>query len=190
MRTKDNKKKQAIIKHTLDLVMKEGIAGINMAKLAKRVKISPGTFYLYYKNKEDLIISIYSEFFEDSVTVAKEIMQRELPYRERIKKVWTYWITFNIENHKALNFYLQVRQSPYVHKLPPKTIEGLEDLGETMFQEGIQKEVIKNVSTTFLTSVIGSSVQQAASLILNKQAAMEGEDIEILFSFLWDAIKK
>ena len=86
MRTKDEAKRRAIIDKTLDIVQEEGIAGLKMAVLARQVGIAPGTLYLYYRSKEALIVSIYTELFEEySLTVYSQ-MAKDLPYKKRIKK--------------------------------------------------------------------------------------------------------
>ena len=190
MRTKDEKKKQAIIEQTLNLVMEEGIAGISMAKLAKRTKLSPGTLYLYYKNKEDLIISIYTDLFNNNSASVNDLMALDLPYKERFKKVWLHWLNHNVTNYKALNFHNQVRQSPFLHKIPEQLKKDKGELSHKLFDEGKQKEILKDVDNILLTSVLASMLSQAASLITRKKYSLQEEDTDLLFSFLWDSIKR
>ena len=57
MRTKDEFKQDALLKATIKLVNEIGFVSSSVSKIAKEAEISPATIYIYYKNKEDLLIS-------------------------------------------------------------------------------------------------------------------------------------
>ena len=59
MRIKDENKQEAIRQATIKLVNEIGFASCSVSKIAKEADVSPATLYIYYKNKEDLIVSTY-----------------------------------------------------------------------------------------------------------------------------------
>ena len=59
MRYKDELKQEAIIQATINLVNEIGFAASSVAKIARVAEVSPATIYIYYENKEDLLISTY-----------------------------------------------------------------------------------------------------------------------------------
>ena len=59
MRQKDELKQDAIIHATVRLVNEIGFAASSVSKIAKAANVSPATIYIYYKNKEDLLVSTY-----------------------------------------------------------------------------------------------------------------------------------
>ena len=61
MRIKDINKQEAIISATVELVNEIGFVSSSVSKIAKKANVSPATIYIYYKNKEDLLISTYVE---------------------------------------------------------------------------------------------------------------------------------
>lgn len=61
MRNKDELKQEAIIQATIKLVNKIGFVSSSVAKISKEANVSPATIYIYYKNKEDLLVSTYVE---------------------------------------------------------------------------------------------------------------------------------
>ena len=63
MRTRDEAKERAIHQKGLQLIVEEGFDGLSMHKLAKAAGVSPGTIYIYYKDREDLIKQIAAEGF-------------------------------------------------------------------------------------------------------------------------------
>ena len=59
MRTKDEQKKEALLNATVKLVNEIGFASASVSKIAKEAGVSPSTLYVFFKNKEDLLLSTY-----------------------------------------------------------------------------------------------------------------------------------
>ena len=69
MKLKDQAKKESIRQATLNVVLNKGIAGVKMAVISKAVGLSVSTLYVYHKNKEELLISIYLQIFKERLAV-------------------------------------------------------------------------------------------------------------------------
>ena len=61
MRTKDDEKVAALFEATVKLVNEIGFVSSSVSKIAKEASVSPATIYVYYKSKEDLLVSTYIE---------------------------------------------------------------------------------------------------------------------------------
>ncbi|HEX2613085.1 MAG TPA: helix-turn-helix domain-containing protein, partial [Fibrobacteria bacterium] len=59
MRSRDPSKESAIRRMTMELAVKEGFDGLSMQKVAKAAKVSPGTLYIYFEDREDLMMQAY-----------------------------------------------------------------------------------------------------------------------------------
>lgn len=59
MRSIDQLKIDRILKATLDIVYTEGFDHISLRHIADLAKVSPGTPYVYFKDKQDLLTSLY-----------------------------------------------------------------------------------------------------------------------------------
>lgn len=189
VRVKDDSKREAIIKKTIDIVFEKGFAGVKMADLAKRVGISVSTLYVYYKNKEDLIVSISSELIKTVSEASSKELDHGLPYKLKMKAVWLYWVNYGINNTKEMSFINQVKQSPYYEKIPKSILEAKHKIGVELFELGKKEGLIKNVDNEILASIIGALLGEAVKLILNGKIKMNKKDSDIMFSFVWDAIK-
>jgi AcrR family transcriptional regulator len=62
MRTKDYGKVEQIFEAGLDLISREGIAGLTMKSLAARSGMATGTLYIYFRSKEDLFQKMYLHY--------------------------------------------------------------------------------------------------------------------------------
>jgi AcrR family transcriptional regulator len=60
MRTRDPKKEKALRDKAFAMIVKEGFDGLSMQKLAKAAGVSPATIYIYYKDRDDLILQLYA----------------------------------------------------------------------------------------------------------------------------------
>ena len=58
MRTRDNNKVELVKKTAIELMVKDGLEGFSMNKLARACNISVATLYIYYKDRDDLIVNI------------------------------------------------------------------------------------------------------------------------------------
>lgn len=61
MRTLDPKKTEAIKRAVYTLTEQEGLVNLSMGKVAKLAGVSAGTIYIHYKDKADLLSSMYKE---------------------------------------------------------------------------------------------------------------------------------
>src|SRR5882762_502498 len=59
MRTRDENKIEAIYSQALEMVVNEGFEGLSMQRLAKAAGVSPATIYIYFKDKEDLLLQLH-----------------------------------------------------------------------------------------------------------------------------------
>ena len=64
MRTRDEVKEGAIRQKALEMAVKEGFDGLSMQKLAKAAGVSPATIYIYFKDRDDLILQLWLEEVE------------------------------------------------------------------------------------------------------------------------------
>ena len=61
MRGRDIHKETLVKSKVIELIVKDGLEGFSMNKLAKACKISVNTLYIYYKDRDDLIVTIARE---------------------------------------------------------------------------------------------------------------------------------
>ena len=189
MRVKDETKRLAIIENTLDIVFDKGFAGVKMSTLAKRVGISVSTLYVYYENKEDLIVSIATELIARITKNSVQDITEDLPFKLKMKAMWLYWVNFSINNSKEMNFITQIKKSPYYDKIPTAVIETKNRLGIDLFELGKKEGLIRDIHNEILESIIGAILLETVNLILNKKIQLNKKDTDVMFSFAWNAIK-
>ena len=84
VRVKDEIKQQAIIDATIELVNEIGFVSSSVSKIAKKAGVSPATIYIYYENKEDLIVSTYMDIKTFLGAAVMEKFDPSLPVRDSV----------------------------------------------------------------------------------------------------------
>ena len=88
MRVKDEFKQDALFNATVKLVNEIGFVASSVSKIAKEANISPATIYVYYENKEDLLVSTYVNIKESTSRAILKDFDDSLPIRDILKKLW------------------------------------------------------------------------------------------------------
>ena len=84
MRSIDQLKKDRIRKATLDIVYREGFENISLRNIAQAAKVSPGTPYVYFKDKQDLLTSLCITCLEHINDGMQASLNPETSLKERI----------------------------------------------------------------------------------------------------------
>jgi TetR/AcrR family fatty acid metabolism transcriptional regulator len=61
MAKKTGEKYQAIIDAAVTVISKHGYHNAQVSRIAKEAKVADGTIYLYFENKDDILISLFNE---------------------------------------------------------------------------------------------------------------------------------
>jgi AcrR family transcriptional regulator len=189
MRIKDEVKQEAIIKATIKLVNKIGFVSSSVAKIAKEANVSPATIYIYYKNKEDLLVSTYIEIKLKLSEALLKNFDETKPFRDILETIWLNGFTYVAKNLKYLQYTEQFSNSPYSDLVDSKNIEKHFEPLINVLQRGIEQKVIKDVPFDMLTTYIFYPILILSNPKLCKTMNLNKKNIERAFTLAWDAIK-
>lgn len=113
MRSRDPKKERAIRDKALDLIVRDGLDGFSMQKLAKAAGVSPATIYIYFRDRDDLIMSLYRD---ESRKMADETLagfDPAMSFAEGLRVQWINRARYCLQNQREAHFLEQMRHSPF-----------------------------------------------------------------------------
>jgi len=113
MRTRDEHKEQAIRDTALQMVVNEGFDGLSMQKLARVAGVSPATIYIYFKDRDDLIVQLWVSESKKMMDASLRGFDPEMSFEEGLKVQWMNRARFYIENPLVAHFLEQIKYSPY-----------------------------------------------------------------------------
>lgn len=125
----------------------EGYHAITMEKIAERCEISRASLYLYFKNKDEILINAivdHTEYFTD-------LLQDLYDNRERLRdnlleELWERFIDFYEKEPETFNASLYYLQSEMIMNLPENLKRSIDESGSRVVS--LQHKIIKyGVST-------------------------------------------
>lgn len=128
MRTRDESKENLVREKALEMLVNEGFNGFSMQKLAKAAGVSPATLYIYYKDKDDLIVQLGIEEGKKMVEATFVDFDPEMAFAEGMKIQWRnragYWLNNSIQTR----FFEQIKLSPYREKVTASITDDFKEI--------------------------------------------------------------
>ncbi|HKH59924.1 MAG TPA: TetR/AcrR family transcriptional regulator [Flavitalea sp.] len=117
MRVRDEAKEIAIRKKAMELIVQEGFDGLSMHKLAKAAGVSVATIYIYYKDREDLILNLCEKETMRMTEATLKDFDPYMSFGEGLKNQWRNRATFWLKNPIEAQFLERMRHSPYQERI-------------------------------------------------------------------------
>jgi len=189
MRIKDELKQDALIKATVKLVNEIGFVASSVSKIAKEANVSPATVYIYYKNKEDLLVSTYLFIKQKMGKAILSNLDLEQPVRDVFKNVWFNMFDYVSHNVDYFQFTEQFSNSPFADLVDKAEVEKSFSPVMEVLQKGIEQKIIKDVPFDILASFMFYPIFNLSNKRLCENFEKSEKNIETAFSLAWDAIK-
>lgn len=112
MRTRDINKENTIREKAIGLIVKEGLDGFSMQKLAKAAGVSPATLYIYYKDRDDLITQIATEISNRLIESSLKGLHPKMSFADGMEIQWKNRMEFFLKYPLDIEFIEQIRYTP------------------------------------------------------------------------------
>ncbi|OHD63494.1 MAG: hypothetical protein A2176_11330 [Spirochaetes bacterium RBG_13_51_14] len=93
----ENKKYWDLINTARELFFKHGIKRVTIEEICEKADVSKVTFYKFFRNKKDCAVRVLSELYARILKEQDEIMNRPIPFIEKIKELISHSIALNEE---------------------------------------------------------------------------------------------
>lgn len=117
MRIRDIDKEKLVIENAIDQIVQDGFQGFSMNKLAKACNVSVATLYIYYKDKDDLIINVGMEIGEKFFSAAIKDFSADMSFRDGLWKQWQNRSSFALNNPKEVACFEAIKHSPHADEI-------------------------------------------------------------------------
>jgi len=152
-------KKKLILKAGEEIISKKGFSNATIEEITKRAKVGKGTFYLYFKNKDDLFYSIIKEGLDALVIEIRKTIEKIDDFFEKLKKGIEMYLTYHQKNYFLFKILLQ--EKPFLKN--KNFVNFWDDFFNRwdFIKKGIKeqikkKKIVKNIQPDdFLYSLLG-----------------------------------
>lgn len=138
---KDKPKYKQIIDAAIIVIAENGYHQSQVSKIAKQAGVADGTIYLYFKNKEEILVSVFEEKMEIFAHNLKEIIQQEISASEKLyKMIENHFVVLSSDHHLATVTQLELRQANLALRIRINAVlRNYLVLLDTILKEGIEQ---------------------------------------------------
>lgn len=170
---KNKPKYHQIIDAAVVTIAENGYHQAQVAKIAKQAGVADGTIYLYFKNKEDILISLFQEKMGNFVQKIQEALEGKNTAAEKLLLLVEHHFKMLAEDrHLAVVTQLELRQSNKELRLKINGV--LKDyllLIDEVLKEGVEKGEFRPTLNVQLARqmIFGTMDEAVTSWVMNDQ---------------------
>lgn len=146
MAKKTGEKYQAIIDAAVRVIARQGYHNAQVSRIAKEAKVADGTIYLYFENKDDILISLFNEKMGAFIEEGRgRLAQAESIEQKLYILVHTHLSQLSRDQELAKVTQIELRQSNQeISEGIGAVMKQYFDLIEELIREGIEKGVFRS----------------------------------------------
>lgn len=188
MRQRDDLKRIAFLEATVREVADHGFTATSVGKIAKAAGLSPATLYIYFQNKEQLLLATFFYVSDQIIDAALDSFSRGSDLRERLRLQWHTLFRLGLQRPEQFRYHETFTHSalmtPEIQGRNEERAAPLLNAVDHGKQTGLIKPVPFPLLETFMFRPIYHLVQRCL------QGSFEGTDehIELAFEMAWDAV--
>ena len=105
-------KRDAILRAAIDVFAERGFFSAQVADIARAAGVAAGTVYLYFKSKDDLLVSIFDRSMREGLTLGRAAVANLDDPRERLRRLARgHLARLGGDRNLAIVFQVELRQS-------------------------------------------------------------------------------
>ncbi len=170
---KNRPKYMQIIDAAVIAIAENGYHQAQVSKIAKQAGVADGTIYLYFKNKEDILISLFKEKMGDFVERIEGMIAGKTTATEKLLVlIEAHFSMLSDNHHLAIVTQLELRQSNKELRLKINDIlKGYLKVIDQIILEGIEKGEFANELDVRLTRqmIFGTIDEMATTWVMNEE---------------------
>lgn len=80
-------KRERILKAAVKVFAKNGFYATRVSEIAKAAGVADGTIYLYFENKDDVLITIFEEGIQQLLAILRDVAASDEPFDRRVSRI-------------------------------------------------------------------------------------------------------
>jgi TetR/AcrR family fatty acid metabolism transcriptional regulator len=162
---REENKHQRILRAAVKIFSEKGFYNSRVSEIAREASVADGTIYLYFKNKDDLLISLFEEEFGRIVEDMRGKLGKEKDALQKIRRfAITHLSIVSKQQQLAEVLGVEVRQSSkFMKEYVNKTFIEYLNLIRSVIVEGQEKGLIrKNLTPGIMKRALFGALDEMA----------------------------
>ncbi|RPE09688.1 TetR/AcrR family transcriptional regulator [Chitinophaga lutea] len=140
MRIRDEKKICQLHQKAIEMIVREGLDGFGINKLAKAAGVSPATIYIYYKDREDLIIQTTRRVADVMLEESLRDFDPAMSLEEGLRKQWHNRAAHFMKNPLDVEFMEKMRYSHLYDKVAVHLYTSFKDVMGKFYHNAVARK--------------------------------------------------
>src|ERR671938_1504620 len=157
---------EAILRAAIKVFARSGFFNAKVADVAREAGVADGTVYLYFKNKDDILVSIFNHVMDEALDQGRKRLDEVTDPREKLKRiVHGHLDRLGRDRDLAVVFQVELRSSTKLMEQfsATKVSEYLEMI-RGVIEEGQRAGVFrKGLNTTIAAKVLFGALDEMAT---------------------------
>jgi len=170
---KTNGKYEAILRAAIKVFARSGFFNAKVADVAREAGVADGTVYLYFKNKDDILVSIFNHVMEEALWLGRQQLGEVSDPVEKLKRiVHAHLDRIGRDRNLAVVFQVELRSSTkFMEQFSSTGVTEYLDMIRGVIEEGKKKGLFREgINTTIAAKVIfGALDEMATNWVLSRK---------------------
>lgn len=153
MRTRDSNKEDIVKQKAIEMLVKQGIEGFGMNRLAKECGVSVATLYIYYIDKDDLIKKVAIEIGKNFAGAMLKDFSKDMHFIDGLRKQWENRARFMMANMNEVACWEVLQNSTYSEYIVKESVKDFKNTMVSFFENAIKRKEIVKVSPDVFWSI-------------------------------------
>jgi len=160
---KERPKYKQIIEAAVEVIAENGYHASQVSKIARKANVADGTIYLYFKNKEDILISVFKEKMGQFIKVIKKSIETKATAHEKLLTlIQVHYQEISKSPQLAIVTQLELRQSKAELRYEiNKVLKSYLDIIDSIIKQGIDEgNIRKDVNPKIIRQMIFGTLDE------------------------------
>ena len=170
---KTNGKYEAILRAAIKVFASSGFFNSKVADVAREAGVADGTVYLYFKNKDDILVSIFNHYMEEALAAGRaSLAQTNDPVEKLRRIVHAHLERLGRDRSLAVVFQVELRSSTkFMEQFSATKVTEYLDLIRSVLEEGQQHGAFRAALNTKVASKVlfGALDEMATNWVLSRK---------------------
>lgn len=170
---KTNSKYEAILRSAIKVFASSGFFNSKVADVAREAGVADGTVYLYFKNKDDILVSIFNYHMEEALAAGKASLAKTDDPIEKLRRiVHAHLESLGRDRNLAIVFQVELRSSTkFMEQFSATKVSEYLDLIRGVLEEGQQHGAFRSALNTKVAAkmLFGALDEMATNWVLSRK---------------------
>jgi TetR/AcrR family fatty acid metabolism transcriptional regulator len=177
-------KRDAILRAAIDVFADRGFFNAQVADVARAAGVAAGTVYLYFRGKDDLLVSIFEKTMREGLTRGRAALADVVEPCERLRRLARgHLAQLGCDRNLAVVFQVELRQSTkFMERFSSTLVRDYLGLIRDAIEEGQRAGVFRDdLKPTLAAKILfGALDEMATNWILSKRRYSLEADADIV----------